>query len=97
MTEEKKQRVERFARGVVARGRTVQVPHPTEKKVVGQNPVTGQAIMGPTMREFGPGEEVTLQEKEIVNLRAQGFLVDPGKIIPDNNLAEGSHYKETMS
>lgn len=96
MAEEQKEQKEKLARGTVARGRTVAVPHPTKKKVVGSNPETGKPIYGPVMTDHGPGQEVTLPESEIASLRERGFLVDPSKSVIDVQ-AEGSHFKETAS
>jgi hypothetical protein len=74
----------------------VQVPHPTEKKVIGSNPETGQPIYGPVMRTFGPGQEVTIPVAEIASLRERGFLLDPSKSVVEPQ-AEGSHYKEASA
>lgn len=89
MAEEK----EKLARGIVARGRTVRVPHPTETTVIGVNPETGKPMRGPKVQEFGPGQEVTLPEGEIKSFRALGYLEDPDKVA--DPAAEGSHLRET--
>lgn len=97
MKEESKQvEKEQLARGVVARGRTVQVPHPTEMIIVGTNPETGVPIRAPRRVEYGPGQEVTLTKSEINNLRSTGFLIDPDKLA-GGEPAEGSHVSETTA
>jgi hypothetical protein len=67
--------------GTVMRGRTVIVPHPTEKRVVGQHPMTGEPIIAPVLMEFGPEQEVTLPASEVARLQGLGFLFDPNKVI----------------
>lgn len=94
--EQKKTDKERLARGVVARGHTVAQPHPTEKRILGANPETGLPIYGSKMLEFGPGQEVTMPESELVSLRALGYFIDPNKSAAEP-IAEGSHYKEMSS
>ena len=81
------------ARGVVARGRTVHVPT-GQKKPVGTNPETGATVYGSVTKEFGPGEEVTLAEHEIIELRDKGFLIDPNRPLGETP-SEGSRFTET--
>lgn len=82
----------KLVRGIVARGHTVRVPSTTETVVVGVNPETGKPIRAPKTRDFGPNEEVTLEESEMLTLRANGFIIDPERVIPAP--AEGSHLSE---
>jgi hypothetical protein len=62
--------------GVVARGRTVIGPHPTETETFGNGP-DGKPIVRPVHTTFNPGDTVTLPAGEIARLRGLGFLVDP--------------------
>jgi hypothetical protein len=86
--------VEKTARGVVARGRTIMVPDTNDRRVVNHTP-EGKAVYRCAERAFGPGQEVELPATEIVSLRERGFLIDPGQPIPP--LADGPHYTETGS
>jgi hypothetical protein len=81
-------------RGTVARGRTVSIPHPTEKRIVGRN-LDGKEIVGAPLVNFGPGREVTLPADEIVSLRKLGYLIDPEQSpIP---IAPGPSFSETAA
>lgn len=62
--------------GIVAPGRTVDVPTGV-RRVVGYDRVTGAAVYGPVLQKFWPGQEVTLTVSEITRLRSLGFLVHP--------------------
>jgi hypothetical protein len=66
----------RTARATVAAGRTVAIPHPTNRKAVGTTP-EGKAITQAELLHFGPGKEVELPVDEIARLRSTGHLVDP--------------------
>ena len=82
------------ARAVVARGRTLSVPHATKQQVIGYSE-DGKPVQRPVMVDFGPGQEIELAVDEIAELRATGFLIDPSqKPIP---LAEGPHFTERGS
>lgn len=97
MAEEKKaEKEEQLARGVVARGHTVRVPHPTETTIVGINQETGKPIRAPKVTDYGPGQEVTLPRSELKRLRELGHIVDPEKIAGDEP-SEGSHLSETAA
>lgn len=87
---------EKLARGIVARGRSVQVPDNNQQVIKGTNPETGKLIYGPKIREYGPGEEVTLPESELKYFRELGYIVDPTKIA-DEVPAEGSRLTEVAS
>jgi len=63
-----------IARGVVARGRTVCVPHPTKRRPVKSE--AGATIEAPVIVEHGPGAEVELPVDEIKWLRKAGYLID---------------------
>jgi hypothetical protein len=64
-----------MARGTVAPGRTVCIPHPTEKVNVGPHPVTLEPMLVPKLAEHGPGAEITLPAEDIAQLLDMGFLV----------------------
>lgn len=83
---------EKTVRGTVARGRTVDIPDPNTRQVVGHTP-EGRPIQRCATRSYGPGHEVELPAREIDSLRSRGFLIDPGVPLPP--LAEGPHYTET--
>lgn len=91
---EEKQATKKLARGVVARGNTVYAPHPTETVIKGTNPETFKPIMGSKIVEFGPGQEVTLPEEEILQLRKSGALVNPDKV--EEPASEGTRAREVM-
>lgn len=86
------QPAEKIARGVVARGRTVDIPDTTRRQVIGHTP-EGKPIHRSPVRSFGPGNEIELPAQEIATLRERGFLVDPERVIPP--LADGPHFTET--
>src|SRR5216684_2995028 len=81
-----------MATGIVARGRTVCTPHPTEKVNVGPHPITFQPMYVPAIVDNGPGSEVTLSVDDINRLRELGFLVDPSKIA--TGVRDGPDYDE---
>ncbi len=68
----------RLLRATVAGGRTVAVPHPTNRKPVGTTP-EGKAITQAELVHYGPGQEVELPVDEIARLRGTGHLVDPDR------------------
>ncbi len=76
-----KEKEEKMATGRVARGRTVTVPHPTDKIPCGVHPVTHEPMFAPRQVDHGPGSEITLPAADIAWLREHGFLVDPNKVI----------------
>jgi hypothetical protein len=84
----------KLGRATVARGRTVSVPHPTEKVFVGRLPETGAERFGPKMIDYGPGQEVELPHAEIAELRAKGFLIDPGAV--QHQVASGPNFDLTQ-
>lgn len=72
----------KMARGIVARGRTINAPHPTQRRIVGRHE-NGEAIEGPVMVAYGPGSELELAADEIARLRKSGFLIDPAQPVID--------------
>ena len=92
MSNEEKKKEEPLVRGVVARGRTVQIDHPSHRRLVATRE-NGEKIYAPVRVEKGPGEEVNLPAPEIVRLRKDGFLIDPDRKIEETP-AEGSHVRE---
>lgn len=84
---------ERTAKGIVARGRSVDVPDPSAQRMVTGYNTEGKAVTRAAFRSYGPGQEVTLPESEILSLRERGFLTDPDVTVPP--LAEGPHFTET--
>ena len=92
MANEKGLPLPRMERGVVARGRTVEVPDASQSITVGTTE-DGKPIKRAGRRFFGPGREVELPAEEIKALRERGFLIDPDRTEPP--LAEGPNFKET--
>ena len=85
---------ERLSRGIVARGRTIDVGDPTAPKLIaGYSPDTGKPMTKLATRTYGPGQEVELPVLEIKSLRERGFLIDPDMTVPP--LADGPHFSET--
>ena len=66
----------KLAKGIVAKGRTVEVPS-DQRRIAGYT-ADGKPVHRTMQRLAGPGEEVELPTSEIAYLRASGFLVDPG-------------------
>jgi hypothetical protein len=84
---------ERLARGVIARGRSIDIPDlNAPKQIVGYTP-EGKTMTKLATRSYGPGQEVELPAAEIDSLRQRGFLLDPDRTLPP--LAEGPHFSET--
>jgi hypothetical protein len=84
---------EKTARGVVARGRTFDVPDMNApRQTVGYTP-EGKAMTRAPSRTYLPGQEVELAAKEMASLRERGFLMDPDQTLPP--LAEGPRFTET--
>jgi hypothetical protein len=87
------QKSERIARGVVARGRSIDIPDlNSPKQIVGYTP-DGKPMTKLATRCYGPGQEIELPVTEIASLRKRGFLLDPDQTLPP--LAEGPHFSET--
>lgn len=87
------QTIEKFARGVVARGRSIDVPDLNAPKQIAGYTAEGKAQSKLATRTYGPGQEVELPAAEIASLRKRGFLTDPDQTLPP--LAEGPSYTET--
>jgi hypothetical protein len=83
---------DRTMRGIVARGRSVDVPDLSARQTVGYSG-EGKVVTRPAYRTYLPGQEVELPAKEVLSLRERGFLVDPDATVPP--LAEGPHFSET--
>ena len=85
---------EKLARGIVARGHSIDVPDLTKRAIVSHSP-EGKPIYRAPSTHFLPGQEVELPASEIAHLRERGFIVDPNlAAIPP---AEGSRVIETGS
>ena len=78
-------------RGTVAKGRTVLAPT-KERRVAGYG-AEGKPIYRTVDKAYGPGQEVTLPEEEILHLRRTGFLIDPDAEAP--NYGDGPVYART--
>jgi hypothetical protein len=91
MAEPQAKTQEKTARGIVARGRTVDIPT-GKRTVVSHHPTTGEPVYRAVTRTAVPGEEIELPVSEIEYLRNGGFLVDTSKVIPA--LADGTHLSE---
>lgn len=70
----------------VARGRSVDVPS-GERRKVGHDPVTGEAIFAAVQRRYAEGQQVELPRSQITRLRELGFLTDPAAAPPSNGRA----------
>lgn len=68
-------------RAIVARGRTVDAPHPTEK--IGRLNADGEAVIVAAVKTYGPGEEIELSAADAAWLRSTGHLVDPSQAAPN--------------
>ena len=68
-------------KAVVARGRSIDVPVPGKKIVVGTSEDNKPITRVPT-RRAQPGEVVELPSDEVRTLRASGYLVDPDNAPP---------------
>jgi hypothetical protein len=84
---------EKLARGIVARGRTIDVPDLNAPKQIAGYTLEGKPQGKLATRSYGPGQEVELPAAEIASLRKRGFLTDPDQTLPP--LAEGPSYTET--
>lgn len=73
--------LKKLGRAVIARGRTIAVPHPTKRKIVNHTP-EGKPIEQAELMHFGPGQEIELPGDEIVRLRKLGYLTDPSASEP---------------
>ena len=84
---------DRTARGIVARGRSIDVPDMSvARQTIGYN-ADGKPVTRSAIRTYLPGQEVELPAKEIISLRERGFLLDPDQSVPP--LAEGPRFTET--
>jgi len=72
---------EATAIGIVARGRTLHLPIPGERRSVGWDPNEKKTVYAAVTRGHGPGERVELPVSEIKRLQGLGFLVDPDRIV----------------
>jgi hypothetical protein len=86
-------RGEKMARGIVARGRSIDVPDPSAPKQTVGYSAEGKPFTKSAIRQYGPGMEVELPVQEIASLRERGFLTDPDRTLPP--LAEGPRFTET--
>jgi hypothetical protein len=85
------QHSEKTARGIVARGRSVDVPDSSVRQTIGYN-AEGKPVTKAAIRTYLPGQELQLPEREILSLRERGFLLDPDQSVPE--LAEGPRFTE---
>src|SRR5215472_5399520 len=72
MANEKGLPLSRTERGIVARGRTVEVPDLSQSITVGFDE-HGKPVKRAGRKFFGPSQEVELPAEEIAALRAHGF------------------------
>ncbi len=70
---------ERMLTGIVASGRTVE--QPTGQVVFRCFDARGSALYRPIMKQFGPGQQVTLPESELCRLQELGFVETPGMVV----------------
>ncbi len=84
---------EKTVRGIVARGRTIDVPDLNAPRQTVGYTADGKAMTRSPSRTYLPGQEVELPAKEIASLRERGFLMDPDQTLPP--LAEGPRFTET--
>lgn len=76
-------------KATVANGKTLHMPHPTEKMCVGYDVEQKANILVPRIAVYGPGVEVELPLSEVHRLKRLGFLVDtedyqPPPMPPEN-------------
>lgn len=72
-------------KGIVARGRSIQVPKIGEdgqiiRRVVGFHPVTEQEITAAVLEYIEEFCEIELPESEVMQLRKSGYLIDPANV-----------------
>ena len=81
-------------RVIIARGRTLMAPHPTETQIVRQGE-DGRPVRAPTSVEYKEGFEIALDRKEADRLISLGIVHRPGEpeIYPAA-LSEGSRVIE---
>jgi hypothetical protein len=65
--------------GTVASGRTVELP--TGERVFRCFNAHGEALYRPIIKQFRPGQEVTLPEGEFCRLQQLGFIEIPGMVV----------------
>jgi hypothetical protein len=68
--------------GVVARGRTLLVPEPGSRRVVGFTK-EGLPVERPKLKELREGDPITDTKSEIERFRGLGFVFDPKKVASD--------------
>lgn len=73
---------ERTIGGTVARGRSLLIPDPVERRQVGWIGDTGKPVFASVLHELLPGDTFTGPVAEVKRLRAQGYLIDPEAIAP---------------
>jgi hypothetical protein len=67
-----------FELAIVARGRTVTIPHPSET-IVTHRLESGEILYGPRPADHLEGSEIELPADEVERLRGLGFLMPPGQ------------------
>jgi hypothetical protein len=73
-------------RVVVERGRTISVPDPKRKSVVGRDPESAEAIYALELVDYCEGQEVEVAPEDAVFLKERGFAVDPTRTgLPHGN------------
>jgi hypothetical protein len=83
-------------RCIVARGRTVTLPHQSEM-VATHSLDGGRVLYGPLPVDYGPGCEIELPPMEVARLRGLGFLLARGERMIDDGengpriVEEGPH------
>ena len=92
MANEKGLPLPRMERGIVARGRTIEVPDVSQSITVGFHE-HGKPVKRAGRKLFGPNQEIELPAEEIAALRAHGFVTDPNRIEPPHG--NGPSFKET--
>jgi hypothetical protein len=71
---------EKLIKCIVARGCTIEGPHPTETRTV--QDAGGELVVVPKTKRYGPGEEVLIPASEVKRLRELLYLVDPDNAPP---------------
>ncbi len=70
---------EQTAIGIVARGRSVEIPT-GERRIVGYDGKNHCDVSGALVKRYGPGARVELPISELKRLQGLGFIVDPATL-----------------
>jgi hypothetical protein len=78
---------------IVAHGRSVVTPHPTETVEYYRPDHEGKMVrvLAPLQVHNTPGKKISLPRKDFDDLRTQGYVIDPSDAVAVNNLLAKGH------